>query len=197
MTRRPHNWIQHLKTKTRGSKTRRCAAFKSSTAGVTSLRRKTVPASCGSTCRMISLHPEENRGIAIGATERARCRGLSLRLFLHAGEPPRERRRGRRLIQGPTLSRETEVACASYEVDRTELRSSGAGTGAGGLRKSELDDTRTNRSTTSDEHPLRRRSSRCFVAEHRGMGLEPLRKSPNQCRSLRFQSWDPQGTVKP
>ena len=42
------------------------------------------------------------------------------------GEPRRERRRESRLIQGPTLSRVSEVVCASYEVDRAELRRRGS-----------------------------------------------------------------------
>jgi len=42
------------------------------------------------------------------------------------GEPRRERRRESRLIQGPTLSRVSEVVCALYEVDRAELRRRGS-----------------------------------------------------------------------
>jgi len=42
------------------------------------------------------------------------------------GEPRRERRRESRLIQGLTLSRVSEVVCASYEVDRAELRRRGS-----------------------------------------------------------------------
>jgi putative transposase len=42
------------------------------------------------------------------------------------GEPRRERRRESRLIQSPTLSRVTEVVCASYAVDRAELRRRGS-----------------------------------------------------------------------
>jgi len=42
------------------------------------------------------------------------------------GEPRRERRRESRLIQGPTLSRVSEVVCALYEVDRAERRHRGS-----------------------------------------------------------------------
>jgi hypothetical protein len=40
--------------------------------------------------------------------------------------PGRERRRESRLIQGLTLSRVIEVVCASYEIDRSELRRRGS-----------------------------------------------------------------------
>jgi len=36
--------------------------------------------------------------------------------------PGREQRRESRLIRGVTLSRVIEVVCASYEIDRSELR---------------------------------------------------------------------------
>jgi len=42
------------------------------------------------------------------------------------GNPGRERRRESRLIQGQTLSRVIEVVCASYEIDRAELRRRGS-----------------------------------------------------------------------
>jgi hypothetical protein len=42
------------------------------------------------------------------------------------GEPRRERRRESRLIEGPTLSRVSEVVCTSYEVNRAELRRRGS-----------------------------------------------------------------------
>ena len=42
------------------------------------------------------------------------------------GEPRRERRRESRLIEGPTLSRVSEAICASYEVNRAELRRRGS-----------------------------------------------------------------------
>jgi len=54
------------------------------------------------------------------------------------------------------------------------------------LESAEYDDTRTNRSATSDEHPLLRRSPRCFLAEHRGMGLEPFGKVPTSPIFSRF-----------
>jgi chromosomal replication initiation ATPase DnaA len=38
------------------------------------------------------------------------------------GDPGRERRRESRLIEAQTLSRVIEVVCASYEIDRFELK---------------------------------------------------------------------------
>jgi hypothetical protein len=42
------------------------------------------------------------------------------------GEPRRERRRESPLMQGPTLSRVSDVVCASFDVDRAELRRRGS-----------------------------------------------------------------------